>query len=166
MNDSELLKKIVTAQARHGEILLQLSETLSTIQQHSQSEESRQREVLLDLLEVYDSLRYSVEALVSYRPVDKLFRHSRTEDVEFIKRIKQGQQISLRHIQRMLDRYQLKPVLTEKQHFNPETMVAVSIENNPKESDGMVLFEMRPGFYWRDTVLRRAEVSVNRHQDV
>jgi len=111
MSDSERLKGIVQLQNRQGEILQQVSDTLSTIQQQSQDEESRQRDV-------------------------------------------------------MLDRYQLKTIPIEKQRFNPESMVAGSLENNPKAGDGVVLSEIRPGFYWHDSVLRRAEVSVNRHQDV
>ena len=46
--------------------------------------------------------------------------------------------------------------------INPEIMVAVETDRNTDIANGIVLEELRKGFLYHDSVLRLAEVKVNK----
>lgn len=120
------------------------------------------RTVLLDIIDIYDRLTSGLEALQNYRPVASLFKHSREQDVRFIRRFREGQAMTVRRFEQLLHRYQVRPIDCIGQLFDPVAMSAVETGHDPKRENGIVLAELRKGFLFQDQVLRLAEVKVNK----
>ena len=157
------LKQAMKAQTeQHNLALEKISQSLAALQDIRLDQQRIMRNWLLGLLEIYDSFHLAQTTLAQYQPVNRLFRHSRPEDICFIRRFQQGQQIILRRLQRLMEQCQLKRIECQGKPFDPVLMTAVEIVEQPKVENGLVLAECRPGFYWRDQVLRTAEVKVNR----
>ncbi len=127
-----------------------------------QQHESIIQRQLLDLIDLYDRLHAAMSALEQYKPVKSLFKNSRKKDINFIKRIQQGQRMSLSRLEQLLYSYQLRPIGCIGKQFNPETMHAIATASKPKLKTGMVLEELQRGFLYQDKVLRLAEVKVNK----
>ncbi|QEP44827.1 nucleotide exchange factor GrpE [Ectothiorhodospiraceae bacterium BW-2] len=127
-------------------------------QLQQQFQESRLRDMLLDTLELYDRMHHALEQLNNYQP--GLF--SRHRDQQFIEAVRQGQQMTLNRIEQLLERYQVEPLQAIGRLLDPHTMRAVETVKNPKLADGTVCSEQRRGFLWNGTLLRTAEVSVNK----
>lgn len=135
--------------AAHGERLQQLrSETL--------------RAVLLDVVDVYDRLTVGFGILQNYHPVSALFSHSRKQDVRFIESFKEGQSMTLKRFEQLLQRHHVYALECVGKPLDPRTMSAVEISRDPKLDNGRVIEELRKGFLFEDTVLRLAEVKVNK----
>jgi molecular chaperone GrpE len=120
------------------------------------------RTVLLDIVDIYDRLSTGLEVLQNYRPVASLFNHSKDKDVRFIKHFKEGQVMTIRRFEQLLQRYQVRAIDCVGQLLDPLTMSAVETADNPKLENGLVLEELRKGFLFQDQVLRLAEVKVNK----
>lgn len=73
-----------------------------------------------------------------------------------------GLAMTLRRLDDLLGRYEVRPMATIGHPFDPRTARAVATEADPSHPDGVVLSEARPGFHWRDRVLRPADVVVNK----
>lgn len=135
--------------ALHGELLQQQrSETLRT--------------VLLDIVDIYDRLTVGSGMLQNYRPVASLFGHSKKQDIDFIESFKEGQAMTLRRFEQLLQRHGVYPIVCVGKLLDPHTMSAVEIGNNVKLENGVVLEELRKGFLFEEQVLRLAEVKVNK----
>jgi molecular chaperone GrpE len=172
------LKTEVKAEARQFKSALDtLSSALATVQDdnkaltaelalHAERLEQQQRQImrtmLLDIVDIYDRLTSGLEVLHNYRPVASLFKHSRDQDVRFIRHFKAGQVMTVRRFDQLLQRYQVRPVDCIGQLFDPVTMSAVETGHDPKLENGIVLEELRKGFLFQDQVLRLAEVKVNK----
>ncbi|OQK18090.1 molecular chaperone GrpE [Methyloprofundus sedimenti] len=120
------------------------------------------RSMLLDMVDLYDRLSTGLDVLQNYRPVNALFKHSRQKDVRFIERFKQGQEMTLKRFEQLLQGYQVRTVNCKGQTLDPLTMKAIATEENSKFANGIVLEELRKGFLYQDQVLRLAEVKVNK----
>jgi molecular chaperone GrpE len=120
------------------------------------------RTMLLDIVDIYDRLSTSLDVLENYRPVNSLFKHSREKDVRFIKRFKEGQAMTIRRFDHLLQHYQVKTIECVGKLLDPTTMSAVETDHDPKLENGLVLEELRKGFLFQDQVLRLAEVKVNK----
>ncbi|MDD5579919.1 MAG: nucleotide exchange factor GrpE [Methylobacter sp.] len=133
---------------------------------HAERLEQQQGEImrtmLLDIVDIYDRLSTGLEVLQNYRPVSSLFKHSRDKDVHFIKRFKEGQLMTLRRFDQLLQRYQVQVIDCVGNLLDPMTMSAVETGHDPKLENGVVLEELRKGFLFKDQVLRLAEVKVNK----
>ena len=103
-----------------------------------------------------------VEMLQNYQPVESLFKSSRKKDIHFIKRYTQGQAMTIKRLDQLLQRYQVSPVECLGELLDPVTMRAVETSCLPKLENGMVLEELRKGFIYQGQVLRLAEVRVNK----
>ncbi len=159
----QALKEVISTQAKlQNQSLQKISLSLQALQETRDDQQQIMRAWLLGLLENYDSFRLNQSALDHYRPVNRLFRHSRPEDIHFIQHIQQGQQITHRRLERLMEQCQLKPIECLDKQFDPTLMIAVEIDSQPDIENGLVVAELRPGFYWRDQLLRTAEVKVNR----
>jgi len=140
-----------------------LSEELAFYKE--QLEKQRQdilRTLLLDFLDIYDSLAAGLDRLQHYQPVHRLFKHSQAKDVRFIERFKEGQVMSLRRLEQLLQRYQVQAVESLGKPFDPVTMNAVETGWDESCQNGIVLEELRKGFLFQNQVLRLAEVKVNK----
>ncbi len=172
------LKTEVKAESRQFKNTLDtLSSALTTVQDdnktlsaeltsYNERQEKQQREImqtmLLDIIDIYDRMTAGVEILQNYRPVTSLFKRSRDKDIGFIKRFKEGQIMTVRRFEQLLQRYQIRPIDSVGKLLDPVTMSAVETEHNPKLENGIVLEELRKGFLFQDQVLRLAEVKVNK----
>jgi molecular chaperone GrpE len=120
------------------------------------------RIMLLEFIDIYDRLAMGGEILQNYRPVKSLFKSSRKKDMHFIKRFAQGQVMTVKRLEKLLQRYQVSPVDCVGELLDPVTMRAVETSCFPKLENGMVLEELRKGFMYQGQVLRLAEVRVNK----
>ena len=120
------------------------------------------RTMLLEMIDIYDRLSIGIDVLQNYQPVETLFKSSRKKDVNFIKRFKQGQIMTIKRLDQLLQRYQVRPIDCLGLLFDPVTMRAVETSCISELKNGIVLEELRKGFLFKDQVLRLAEVRVNK----
>ncbi|MCK5190606.1 MAG: nucleotide exchange factor GrpE [Methylococcales bacterium] len=154
-----------------------LSSALTTVQEDNKSLSAERAEnlqrlekqhaetiriMLLDFIDIYDRLAIGGEMLQNYQPVESLFKSSRKKDIHFIKRFAQGQVMTVKRLDQLLQRYQVSPIECVGELFDPVTMRAVETSCLPKLENGMVLEELRKGFIYQGQVLRLAEVRVNK----
>ena len=172
------LKMEVKAESRQFKSTLEtLSSALATAQddnktlsaelaRHDERLEQQQREItramLLEIVDIYDRLATGLALLENYRPVRSLFKRSRDKDVRFINSFKEGQMMTVRRFEQLLQRYQVRAIDCIGKLLNPVTMTAVVTGHDPKLENGIVLEELRKGFLFQDKVLRLAEVKVNK----
>jgi len=140
-----------------------LSETLAqSTRQLKQQQDETMRAMLLEFIDVYDRLSASMGILQNYRPVKSIFKSSRKKDIHFIKRFKDGQLMTIRHLDQVLKRYHVDTIDCINKLFDPTTMIAVETGNNQNIENAVVLEELRAGFLYKNQVLRLAEVKVNK----
>jgi len=150
---------LTTAQEDNKALALELA---AHSEQLRQQKNAITRALLLDIIEIYDRLCTASEILQNYRPVAKLFNHSKIQDVRFIKHIKEGQEMTLRRFEQLLQRYQVQKTACIGKRLDPLTMNAVETANEPQLENGIVVEELRQGFLFETQVLRLAEVKVNK----
>lgn len=172
------LKSEVKAQSRHFKSTLDtLSETLTSVQADNkalsaaletnnaglqQLRNETLRSVLLDMVDIYDRLSTGFNVLQNYNPISGLFGHSKKQDVNFIDSFKEGQAMTLKRFEQLLQTYHVYPIDCVGKPLDPHTMRAVEIGQNSKLDNGTVIEELRKGFLLEDQVLRLAEVKVNK----
>lgn len=172
------LKTEVKAESRQFKNTLDtLSSALNTVQDdnqslatelaaYSQRLEQQQadimRTMLLEIIDIYDRLSNGVDVLQNYSPVNALFKHSRKKDVHFIERFKDGQLMTVRRFEQLLQRYQVRAIDCVGKLLDPVSMSAVEISHDSEFENGIVLEDLRKGFMFKGQVLRLAEVKVNK----
>ncbi len=172
------LKTEVKAESRHFKSTLDtLGEALAALQADNKSlsdelalhgahlQQQRNeilRPLLLDVVDVYDRLTVGFGMLQNYHPVASLFGHSKKQDVDFIGSFKEGQMITLRRFEQLLQRHRVLPIECIGKMLDPRLMAAVEVAHNAKLDNGIVVEELRKGFLFEDQVLRLAEVKVNK----
>lgn len=179
------LKAEVKAESRHMKTLLdRFSESLEALQrdnkaltdemgrhqqhlaeQKKNTEQEVQRKMVLEFLDVYDRLAAGEAVLKKYKPVDSLFNHSKKQDRRFIKSMREGQEMSVKRMEQLLQSYQVLAIETEGKTLDPQTMTAVATVNRKNLPHGKVVEEIRKGFYLESGVLRLAEVKVNKKSE-
>jgi molecular chaperone GrpE len=178
LSEMAVLRSEVKAESRHFKTTLDtLSEALTTVQTANQalavelsahSEQLQQmrsetlRMLLLDIVDIYDRLTVGFGVLQNYQPVSSLFNHSKKQDIRFIKSFKDGQSITLKRFEQLLQRHNVSPIDCIGKLLDPRTMSAVEIDHDPKLDNGIVIDELRKGFLFENHVLRLAEVKVNK----
>ena len=120
------------------------------------------RTMLLDMVDIYDRLSTGLAVLQNYRPVESVFKKSRKKDMHFIKRFKEGQVMTVKRFEQVLQRYHVQVIDCVGKLLDPVTMTAVETGQDPKIENGIVLQELRKGFLFQDQILRLAEVKVNK----
>ncbi len=172
------LKSEVKAESRHFKATLDtLSNALAALQTDNQaltgelatySERLQQTRsetlcsVLLELVDIYDRLIVGFGVLQNYQPVSSLFSNSAKQDVRFIESFKEGQAMTLKRFEQLLQRHQVYAIDCVGKLLDPRTMSAVEISHDPTLDNGMVIEELRKGFLYENNVLRLAEVKVNK----
>ncbi|MFI3154647.1 MAG: nucleotide exchange factor GrpE [Methylococcaceae bacterium] len=140
-----------------------LTDQLAAHGAHLQQQRSEVlKAVLLDIVDIYDRLAVGYGMLQKYHPVASLFRHSKKQDVDFIESFKEGQAMTLKRFEQLLQRHRVYPIECVGKTLDPRTMSAVEIANDATLDNGIVLEELRKGFLFEDQVLRLAEVKVNK----
>lgn len=172
------LKGEIKAESRHFKTTLDtLSGALTTLQTdnkaladelaaHEEHLEQIRREtlrlVLLDIVDIYDRLTVGFGVLQNYHPVSSLFNHSKQQDVRFIKSFKEGQSITLKRFEQLLQRHNVQAIDCIGKLLDPRTMSTVEIAHDPQLDNGIVIEELHKGFLFENNVLRLAEVKVNK----
>lgn len=122
--------------------------------------------VLLELVELRDRFEAGLRVLHNYRPtlwVRWLGRRRRERDL--LQAVAQGQDISLRRLDQLLNAQQVVPLAAEGQPLDPHTMRAAELDQRPDLANGIVTEELRKGYLWQGELLRLAEVKVNRQPE-
>ncbi|QSB01340.1 nucleotide exchange factor GrpE [Methylomonas sp. EFPC1] len=154
-----LNEAVVALKADNQALAEELAKANERLQQQRREDE---RALLLEWLDMYDRLDAGYRALQQYRPVDGLFRHSKPQDVRFIASVGEGQEITLKRLEQMLQRRRVFAIDCVGQPFDARTMTTLAIGNDPSQANAVVLEELRKGFLIDDQVLRLAEVKVNK----
>ena len=127
-----------------------------------QQQTETMRNMLLEMVDIYDRLSTGVDVLQNYRPVNALFKNSRQQDIHFIERFREGQLMTIKRFEQLLQGHQVKAIECVGKLLDPVTMSAVETGEDTKLNNGIVLQELRKGFLYKDQVLRLAEVKVNK----
>lgn len=149
-----------TLQSSHG----QLSDALERARA-AQQEQRRAllRPLLLELLELYDRLAAGLTVLQGYRPAPRPWFGKREKAL--IGAIGQGQEISLRRLEQLLNAQNVNALEVTGKPLDPHTMRAAEVEQRKDLDNGIVTEELRKGFLWEGELLRLAEVKVNKRPD-
>ncbi|QQS54845.1 MAG: nucleotide exchange factor GrpE [Candidatus Competibacteraceae bacterium] len=122
--------------------------------------------VLLELLELRDRLEAGLRALQSYHPALWVqWLRGRRKERDLLQAMAQGQDISLRRLDQILNAQQVVALETEGQPLDPHTMRAAELDRRPNLANGIVTEELRKGYTWQGELLRLAEVKVNRQPE-
>jgi molecular chaperone GrpE len=110
--------------------------------------EARAREnVLRDLLEIIDNLERATSSLAGGEEADA-------------KAVREGVELVLRQFRSKLERYQVKPVESVGQPFDPRIHEAISQKPSPEVKPGSIVQEFQKGYFIGDKLLRPAMVVV------
>lgn len=168
------LKTEVKVEARQFKNTLDtLGSALATVQQDNknlsgrlleaqQQQDEMMRTMLLEFVDVYERIQAGAELLQNYSPVNTVFKSSRKQDIKFIKQFQQGQNMSLKRFEQLLQRYQVNIIECVGRLFDPAMMKAIETVSDQTLKNGIVLDELHAGFMYKGQVLRLAEVKVNK----
>lgn len=175
------LKTEVKTESRHLKTMLdQFTVSLETLQQDNQAltqqlhdykarlakqKHDIERKMIAEILDLYDRLSAGLQVLQNYRPVNALFNHSKKQDTRYIKSLREGQQLTVQRLEQILQSYQVRPIETGGKVLDPHLMVAMATVRDKQLPPGAVVEELRKGFYYREQILRLAEVKVNKPDD-
>jgi len=122
--------------------------------------------VLLELVELRNRLEAGLHVLQNYRPtvLSRLFGLGQRERA-LLQAITQGQDISLRRLEQLLNHQQVTALAVLDQPLDPHTMRAAELEQRSDVGNGIVTEELRRGYLWQGELLRLAEVKVNRQPE-
>lgn len=129
----------------------------------AQAEQDAQRALLLGILDLRDRIEAGLESARVYRPgpLQRLGKRHR----RFMQGLTEGMEITLRRLDELLARYQVRVVSAAGKPLDPYTMHAAAVEHRADQPGGMVLSELRKGFRWGEALLRPAEVIVNQTEE-
>ena len=134
-------------------------ETLAAFEQRvSRTAEDR---CLRETLEVRDALVRGLDAAVRLRDRPRLF----TRPPRGAAGVVEGYELAISRFDRMLSRFDVRPVQTVGRPFDSRVMHAVEARRVDRIGDGVVVEELRSGFVRHDDVLRLADVAVNRRHE-
>ncbi len=119
-----------------------------------------ERGLLLGLLELRDRLQAGLEAQTASRPTPLLRLFSGTQ--AYAKSLAEGSALTLQRLDELLASYRVRAITAVGQALDPQNMHAVATEWAPHLAPGLVLRELRRGFYQGNELLRAAEVIVNK----
>ena len=122
--------------------------------------------LLLELVELRDRFEAGLRVLNQYRPtlwVRWLGRRRRERDL--LQAVTQGQDISLRRLDHLLNAQQVVALDAAGKPLDPHTMRAAELDQRPDLANGIVTEELRRGYLWQGELLRLAEVKVNRRPE-
>ncbi|MGF1615897.1 MAG: nucleotide exchange factor GrpE [Gammaproteobacteria bacterium] len=122
------------------------------------------RPLLLQLLELRDRLEAGRELSAPPKRSSFLMRPFRKQSRR-LDALRQGQEMTLRRLDRILGEYQVRPVEVVDKPLDPHTMRVVEVECRREQANGIVTGELRRGFFWENELLRVAEVKVNKREE-
>jgi len=117
--------------------------------------------LLLDWIDMRDRMVMTLESLDRFQP-GKFAAFFRRKRNKLMTTLREGQMIALKRLDDRLLNYQVEPIKTIGQNFNPHFMNVQDVVSNPEFKNGIVIAEQRRGFTWEEGILRTAEVTVNK----
>lgn len=122
-----------------------------------------ERQILLEVLDLRDRIDAGFGSSAAHRPTlwARLFTRS---EVRFARHLGEGLKLTLDRVDRLLDKYRVKPLEVLNQPLDPHCMNAVGTQSKPQQNDGMVVAEQRRGYLRDGELLRCAEVIVNKRK--
>lgn len=146
-----------------------LSKELEERRQEQQNEILKEHEkilkpVLSDLIEIRDKLEASTSFTKDYKSFSFMMRFFK-KIKNFIEKINQGQLMTLRYMDYILSIHDVKRIDVLGKPFNPKLMKVISIESKKETPNGEVIEEIRKGFLWKESILRVADVKVNKLEE-
>lgn len=117
--------------------------------------------LLLGLLELRDRLQVGLDAQAAWHPspVQRLLGGG---GVRIAHSMREGSALTLQRLDELLASYRVRSIATLGQALDPQCMHAVGVEWTPQLAQGVVLRELRRGFYQGGELLRAADVIVNK----
>jgi molecular chaperone GrpE len=171
------LKNDVRLQTRHFKSTLDQLQTLSLAQQQhtdqlhkdlaqareqiSEIKTQTQRPLLLGVLELRDRLQASLDTQVD-RPASFMEKRFGGQSHRFAQSLREGSELILQRFDELLANYRVRPIAVLGQKLDAQCMHAVATQADPSAEQGVVLREVRRGFYQGDILLRVAQVIVNK----
>ncbi|MCF6356084.1 MAG: nucleotide exchange factor GrpE [Candidatus Polarisedimenticolaceae bacterium] len=141
----------------------QLSNELTSRRREEKAEQqSIERPLLLELLELRDRIEAGAAAAAAYPP--GLWAWLRGRGKRHVASLQEGMDITLRRLDNLLTRYQVTKIETQNRPLDPYCMQAIETENRPNQEEGIVLSEQRKGYLHQGALLRQAEVVVNKRE--
>jgi molecular chaperone GrpE len=123
---------------------------------------SAERDILLELVELRDRLQDGRAQAAAYRP--NWLAHA-SGAAEFITGMTQGMGMNLRRLEETLERREVRPIEVIGKPFDPRVMRAIEVGRDPTLAPGTVIAETRTGYRRGESLLRLADVIVNKLED-
>jgi molecular chaperone GrpE len=117
------------------------------------------KDLLLELLDLRDRIQAGQTQAARFHP-GWISRRRRAPML--IAGLADGMGMNLRRLDEILARRGVRPLPAVGRPFDPRSMHAAELANDPERPNGQVVAELRPGWMLRDELLRPAEVVVNR----
>jgi molecular chaperone GrpE len=131
---------------------------------HKQATDSaihQQADIMQQLLLLRDRIEAGIELSSQYRR-KRFSLISRSRERRFIQALCDGQRLTLKRLDQILNELHIKPIKALGRKFDSHTMNAVAISHDDEYDDGVVSHQIVQGYCWNDQVVRLAEVTVNR----
>jgi len=119
-----------------------------------------EREILLGVLDLRDRLESGVEALSSRKT--SFFSRFFSREARLIDSLSEGLSLTLGRTDDFLARFRVRAFPSVGRALDPEIMRAVTAESVEDLPEGVVVREIRKGFFIDGDLLRVAEVVVNK----
>ena len=154
----EQMQALSEALREHNERLLRDLERSRS--QAADAKAQAERGLLLGLLELRDRLQAGLDAQAAWRPspMQRLLGGER----RFAHSLREGSALTLQRLDELLASHRVRAIAVLGQPLDPQCMRAVAVEWAPQAAEGVVLRELRRGFYQGAELLRAAEVIVNK----
>jgi len=144
--------------ARQAQARLEETEA-QRLEAERRNQQAAERGLLLELLDLRDRLQAGYDQARRYSP-GWLARRGRAD--AFVVGMAEGMAMNLQRLDDTLARRGVRPLRVLGLRFDPQTMHAAEVGQDPGQADGLVLAEVRRGFIQGQRLLRAAEVVVNR----
>lgn len=174
--ETAALKNEVRLQARQFKSALEQMQALSDVlreqnqglardlersrAQASDAKAQAERGLLLGLLELRDRLQAGMDAQMAWHPTPLLRWFGGTQ--AYAQSLREGSALTLQRLDELLASHRVRAIAAAGQAHDPQCMHAVATEWAPQAAEGVVLRELRRGFYQGTELLRAAEVIVNK----
>lgn len=129
-------------------------------EQQAKFRDQQRKEYALELIGFCDYLTFSLESMNHSRKTGWLSKHSKS--AQFINQVLEGQGLLLTRFRALLKGMDVHPMHVIDKAFDPSTMCAsqiCTVENRP---NAQVISELKTGYYIGSSVLRPADVVVNK----
>lgn len=154
----------LTEPLQTGQAALQ-SEITHLREAHRHAAREALRPVLLELLEMRDRMTTGLESKTDQKLSKRLFKRLCRQEQDLLAAWRTGQEMTLRRLDQLLASQSVVPIDLLNRPLDPRLARAVRMESHQGVAHGVVVAELRKGFYWQGVVLRPAEVVINQGEE-